>query len=357
MLGTAVRSTIDVVCAVLFAVLATGGILLGDPGTPVRIVLGLPLVLFVPGYVLVAALYPERHSGASVSDESPISRPKETIDGLPAAARFGLSMAFSLAIVPTAAFVANFAVGGVDLAPILVGTCGVVVVLGAVAVVTRSRLPPDGRYRPLSGPRIRPALDRYFRRGTTGMTAERPFEASSGRGVALNLLLAASVLVLLSSVAVGFAVHDGDRFTEFYLATETGDGEYAAASTEAFASGGAPTLYPTVTNQEGGDREYAVVALHQEVDRSGNGTIVVDETELDRFSRSVDAGATERIAHDVDPPATGPNHRIVYLLYVGDAPADPSRDDAYRYVQLWTGEGGQQRLDAGGQQRLDAGGR
>lgn len=349
MLGTAVRSTLDVVSAVLFAILAAAAILRGDPGTPIRIVLGLPLVLFVPGYVLIAALYPERHSGASVSDESPISRPKETIDGLPTATRLGLSLAFSLAIVPTVAFVANFAVGGVGLEPVLLGTVGIVVFLGLVAIVARVRLPPDGRHRPFSGASVRSAVDRYYRRGTDGMIGNRPFEAGSRRGVVLNVVFAASVLVLLSSVAVGFAVHDGDEFTEFYLTTETGDGEYAAASTGAFASGGDPTLYPTVTNAEGGDREYTVVALHQEVDRSGNGTTVVDETELDRFSPSAGAGETARVAHDVDPPATGPEYRLVYLLYVGDAPEDPSRDDAYRYVQLWTGENGQQRLDAGGQ--------
>ncbi|WP_256391977.1 DUF1616 domain-containing protein [Natronoarchaeum rubrum] len=357
MLGTAVRSTLDVVCAVLFAILATAAILRGDPGTPLRIVLGLPLVLFVPGYVLIAALYPERHSGASVSDESPISRPKETIDGLPTATRLGLSLAGSLAIVPTVAFVANFAVGGVGLRPVLLGTVGIVVISGLVAIVARVRLPPDGRYRPLSGASVRSALDRYYRRGTDGMIGNRPFEAGSRRGVILNVVLAASVLVLLSSVAVGFAVHDGDEFTEFYLTTETGDGEYAAASTDAFASGDAPTLHPTVTNQEGGARAYTVVALHQEVDRTESGTTVVDETELDRFSLSADAGETARVAHDVDPPATGSEHRIVYLLYVGDAPDDPSREGAYRYVQLWTGDGGQQQLDAGGELRLDAGGR
>ena len=84
---------------------------------------------------------------------------------------------------------------------------------------------------------------------------------------------------------------------------------------------------------------------------------VIGETELDRFELSADAGETARVAHDVDPPATGSEHRIVYLLYVGDAPDDPSREGAYRYVQLWTGDGGQQQLDAGGELRLDAGGR
>mgnify|MGYP006283402091 CR=1 FL=1 len=349
MIGTAVRSTYDVVSAVLFAVLAAAAILRGDPGTPIRIVLGLPLVLLVPGYVLVAALYPERHSGASVSDESPISRPKETIDGLPTATRLGLAVALSLAIVPSVAFVANFAVGSTGLEPVLLGTCGLVVGLGLFAIVTRLRLPPDGRYRPLSGGGVRSAVDRYYRRGSDGMIDGRPFEAVSGRGVVLNLLLAASVLVLLSSAAIGFAIHDSDDYTEFYLTTETGDGEYAAASSEAFASGDTPTLYPSVTNAEGGDREYTVVALHQEVERAENSTTVVEETELDRFTLSADTGATARVSHDIEPPATGPEYRLVYLLYVGDSPDDPARDGAYRYVQLWTGEGGQQPLDTGGQ--------
>lgn len=334
---SAVRSVLDVVGAVLYAVLVTATVLRADPGTAVRIALGVPLLLLVPGYVLVALLYPERHTGASVSDESPMSRPKDTTDGVSTVGRLGLSLAASLAIVPTVAFVLHFAIGNVALAPVLTVTCGITAILGLTAVVARARLPPDTRYQPPSAAEVATSFSRYFRSDTTGLVGPRPFEATSEREVLFNVALAAAVVLLFSSVAIGFTVPDqGDDFSEFYLVTESDDGEYVPAAPGEFEGDDDWTLSPTIANEEGTDREYTVVVLHQEVDRDGDEMDVDDEEELDRFTRTVADGETERVDHEVSPPETGEDHRLVYLLYADEPPEDPSQENAYRHVQLWT---------------------
>src|SRR5574337_2061409 len=66
------------------------------PNNPARVVLGLPFVLFFPGYVLIAALYPRR------SD----------LDGVE---RVALSLGLSLAVVPLIGLVLNYTLWGIRL--------------------------------------------------------------------------------------------------------------------------------------------------------------------------------------------------------------------------------------------------
>ena len=335
MVTPTVRSTLDVACIVLYAIGATAAILWLDPATPVRIVLGVPLLLFVPGYALIAGLYPQRHMGASVSRESPISRPKETSDGLSIVGRLSLSVAASLAVVPTIAFVLNFAAGGIALRPVLLATSAITAALGLLAVVNRHRLPPDGRFRVAPRARVAGAYNRYVRSEADGLSGVAPFESSSRRETVLNALLVVSVLALLGSVAVAVTVPDrGQSFTEFYLVSENESGEFVAASPAAVEAGAA--VYPTIANEEGEELEYTVVATVETVEREGGETRVVERRELDRFTASVPDGETARLRHDVDAAATGPDRRLTYLLYVGDPPSDPSRENAYRTVHVWT---------------------
>ncbi len=59
---------LDDLIAILAATVILLGVIVGFPDSPVRVVLGLPFVLFFPGYALIAALYPRRDDldGSSV---------------------------------------------------------------------------------------------------------------------------------------------------------------------------------------------------------------------------------------------------------------------------------------------------
>lgn len=72
------------------------------PHSPIRVALGLPFVLFFPGYTLIAALYPRR----------------DDLDGIE---RLALSLGLSLAVVPLIGLVLNYTPWGIRLGPIVAG--------------------------------------------------------------------------------------------------------------------------------------------------------------------------------------------------------------------------------------------
>jgi len=141
--GTAVLLMACSVYAVAAAVALVGF----DLPTAARIPLALPLVLFVPGYGVVSALFPpvdfpERLAGVGREDRHPAF-------GFATAERGVLSVIASIVVVPAVALAAN-PVTGIELTPVLAGVAGVTVVSSAVAVLrirgARNGLArPDGR--------------------------------------------------------------------------------------------------------------------------------------------------------------------------------------------------------------------
>ncbi|NOQ33541.1 MAG: DUF1616 domain-containing protein [Methanosarcinales archaeon] len=95
--------------------------------TPVRVVLGLLLVLFLPGYSLIAALFPG----------------KEDLDSIE---RIALSFGLSIAVVPLLGLVLNYTSYGIRLVPILVVLSVFTVLLAVVACVRRLGLPEGERF-------------------------------------------------------------------------------------------------------------------------------------------------------------------------------------------------------------------
>jgi len=95
--------------------------------TPVRIVLGLLLVLFLPGYSLIAALFPGN----------------DDLDGIE---RIALSFGLSIAVVPLLGLALNYTPFGIRLVPILVVLSAFTVSLAVIACVRRLGLPEGERF-------------------------------------------------------------------------------------------------------------------------------------------------------------------------------------------------------------------
>lgn len=324
--------------------------------TPLRVLFGLGFVLFLPGYAFIAALFPEAGEPAAApdpgdaedapsdADEKPAPVPgtdaaaasetdssaappgstsgdRSGIDGIE---RVALSFGLSIAIVPLIGLILNFTPWGIRLVPVVTAVAGFT--LGSVAVAARRRwaLPPDDRF----GVPYREWLD----------AAEGELFDPDGRtDAALNVVLALSVLLAVGSVGYAVAVPpQGEQFSEFYLLTETPEGELVADDyPETMAVDETAELIVGIGNNEYEPTAYHVVVQLQDVETEGNATVVTERTEIDRFSATVEHNATYQERHSLRPTRTGENLRVQYLLYRDAVPADPTGENAYRELHLW----------------------
>jgi len=293
--------------------------------TPLRVLFGLPFVLFVPGYALIAALFPEAGTlpDDSQSDTANVTKRIRdgSIDGLE---RVALSFGLSIAVTPLIGLVLNFTPWGIRLEPIMVAVSGVTLALTGLAARRRWTLPVADRFRV-------PYRD-WYQSGRAEL-----FEPKSRADMALNVVLVISIL--LAAGSVGYAVtvpKQGESFTEFYLLTENESGELVADEypTE-FEAGESRELVVGIGNHEHRQVNYTVIVEIQRVDIVDNETQIRETTELRRFEPTVGANETWQQRHSVAPEMTGERLRLQYLLYRGDPSTPLNRSAAYRELHLW----------------------
>ena len=94
---------------------------------PIRIILGLLLVLFLPGYALIATLFPR----------------KDDLDGIE---RVALSFGLSIAITPLLGLGLNYTPFGIRLTPVLIVLSVFTIPLAIGAYVRRSRILDEDRF-------------------------------------------------------------------------------------------------------------------------------------------------------------------------------------------------------------------
>jgi len=148
---------------------------------PLRIALGLPFVLFFPGYALLSALFPRR-------------------DNLDRIERLALSFGLSIAIVPLIGLILNYTPWGIKLYPILISVSLFIIVTAAVAYYRQWKLPEADSLRFAFGIHLPHWL---------GMTK-------------LNKILSISLIVaILAAIGcLGYVIatpKQGEKFTEFYI--------------------------------------------------------------------------------------------------------------------------------------------
>ncbi|MFC7202627.1 DUF1616 domain-containing protein [Haloferax namakaokahaiae] len=290
--------------------------------TPLRVVLGLPFVLFAPGYALVAALFPERGPVTiERDDDHDAAVDQRGIDGIE---RVALSFGTSIAVVPLLGLVLNFTPWGIRLVPILVAVGGFTLVGVVVAAGRRTELPPDERF---SVP-----YEAWFDAGKSEL-----FEPATRADAVLNVVLVVSVV--LAAASVGYAVGvptDGESFSEFYLLTENDDGDLVADDyPDELVVGESVPLVVGIGNNEHRQVNYTAVVFLQRVERQNNSTTVLEQDRLAAFSPSLADNETWHRRHRIQPTMTGERLRLTYLLYIGDEPDSPSVENAYRELHLW----------------------
>jgi Predicted membrane protein len=305
---------------VYLSVMCLAILLPGIRDTPIRAALGLPFVLFVPGYLFIAALFPE-----DTTDDA-VDTSQSGIDGIERAA---LSFGMSIAIVPLIGLVLNFTPFGIRLGPIMVSLllfCGIT---GAVATNRRQALPAEEQF----------SIDfwSYYERGVDEL-----YYPDTKADKILNILLVVSVLLAVGSVGYAVAVpKQGESFTELYLLTEDENGELVADNyPQELTSGEPATLTLGIGNNEHQQTSYTTVVTLQQVtliNESANKTRVrVDSQEqIDTYDVALAHNETQHITHEITADTTGDEQRLTYLLYKDAPPANPTAENAYREVHLW----------------------
>jgi len=151
------------------------------PSNALRIALGLPFVLFFPGYVLTAALFPRRN----------------VLDGIE---RVALSFGLSIVVVSLVGVILNYTPWGIKLYPILISLAVFVAVISIVAWYRRRRLGEAGRF-----------------------TVPFRLNLASWRGQKfvdklLTIILIGAILGAIGTLSYVIATPKvGEKFTEFYI--------------------------------------------------------------------------------------------------------------------------------------------
>lgn len=313
-------------------------------GTPLAVALGLPLLLFAPGYGLVSALFPGA-TPETADDATPETAEdvalgtaenatSETADGpglvevrrrgLSTTGRAALGFGVSLALLPVVGLALELSPLAITPTTVLLSVAAATVAFAAVGAFRRLRRPADRRF---SLPLDEWADD--VRRAVSG-------ESFADR--ALSVGLAVAVVASVGVMGYAVAVPGPDQnYTNISLLTQNETGALVAEDyPRNFSAGESKPLVVELTNHRNGRTKYSVVAELQRVEQADDGGAkVLQDRRLATFTPAVDAGRTWRTVHEVTPTMTGEDLRLVYLVYRGEPPEDPSASNAYDHVHVW----------------------
>lgn len=316
--------------------------------TPIRIILGLPFILFLPGYVFIATLFPEKgtkitkketneNTNTDNSSEDNLDQ-NRGIDGIE---RVALSFGTSIAITPLIGLILNFTPFGIRFGPIIVSIGGFTLIFTAIAAYRRQKLPIEERFKV------------PYKKWVEGFRSEF-LDPESRTDKILNILLLLSILLAITSVGYAvFVPKSGEKFTEFYLLTENENGELTASNypTE-FRIGQSKPIVVGIGNHEHTPMNYNISVQLQKIkfkNTSSNNSLnntntnntsinisILDSQELDRLSSPViDHNTSWHTNYMITPTMAGDRQRLLFLLYKGEISQRPSINNSYRNTHLW----------------------
>ena len=276
--------------------------------TFIRVIFTVPVILFIPGYVLIAALFPE----------------KTSIDGIE---RFALSVGLSIAVVPLIGLVLNYTPFGIRLNPIVISLVLFTLIMMIITLYRRARLSDEEKFA-VPFEKVKPALK------------EELFPKNQGKfDKALSIILIAAVIVAaVTTVFVIAFPKDGEKFTEFYI---LGEDKMADDYPEKFPVNSQQFVWIGIGNHEYRDVTYTVetLLLNAEWDSATNSSVIHASMPLDRFEVTVPEGTTYLEEYFFTINDTEYN-RLEFLLYEGTVPeetasAEEKMESAYRDLHLW----------------------
>jgi uncharacterized membrane protein len=249
--------------------------------TVIRTVLGLLLILFLPGYALITSLFPKR-------------------DDLDTIERLALIFGLSIAITPLIGLALNYTPFGIRLDPILASLTGVTLLLSAVAYLRRMKTAEEDRFRVDFGG--------FFRGLMEG------FQGESKTGKILSVILILSIVLAIATTAyIIVKPKEGESFTEFYI----------------LGSGGKASDYPTnlTADQEGN----VIIGIVNHENKKTSYQLVVTSNNTVLKEQTVTLADGEKMEIPFNFTAGAPGERkLEFLLY-----KLPDNNNIYRSLHLW----------------------
>jgi len=250
--------------------------------TPIRVVLGLPLVLFLPGYALIAALFPRN-------------------DDLDSIERIALSFGLNIAVVPLLGLALNYTPFGIRLSPILIVLSIFTVSLAICAYVRRSRIPEEGRFVVGFG-KLFEGIKKSFK--TTDTKIDRILSVIPIISIIIAIFMTAYVII---------TPKEGEKFTEFYV----------------LGPGGKAEDYP-ISLKVGEEGEVSIgVVNHEYTNSSYQLEVRLNGEVIDEKSTELMHNETWEYSFTFKATRAGEDQKLEFLLYKDDV------KDAYRTLHLW----------------------
>jgi uncharacterized membrane protein len=252
--------------------------------TAFRIVLGLPVVLFLPGYALIAALFPR----------------KNDIDAIE---RLALSFGLSIAVVPLIGLVLNFTPWGIRLVPIIISLTLFIFIMVFVAHSRRQQIQEKEKF------------DVNFKKVFDSIRAEIITKPENRTDKILTLVLLVSIILALFMVVyVIVTPKQGEKFTEFYLLGPGGKAEGYPAN---LTAGNAASVIVGVVNHEYDTVNYTL-------------RVKIGEELLNEQQIQIEDNQTWEKPVNFTPASQGSSLKLEFLLYKENNFTIPYRD-----THLW----------------------
>jgi uncharacterized membrane protein len=247
------------------------------PSVVVRIIFGLPFVLFFPGYSLILALFPKKDRIGNIE-------------------RVALSFGLSIAVVPLIGLILNYTPLGITLYSTLYSVAGFIFAMSLVAWLRLRRLDDSERFN-------------------IEFEVNRPTRSGNKWDKVLSLALVAAILGAVGVLGYVLASPKvGEKFTEFYVLGP--EGVAADYPTDISVGEEAGVILGTV-NHEQGTVDYRV-------------EIVVDGTKFNEIGLMTleNEGKWEELV-TFSANHSGNNQKVEFLLYRDGQSA------VYRSIHLW----------------------
>ena len=248
------------------------------PSNALRITLGLPFVLFFPGYVLTAALFPRRNA----------------LDGME---KVALSFGMSIVVVSLVGLILNYTPWGIKLYPILISLAIFVAVISIVAWYRRWRLGESERFTI------------PFRLNLASWRRQNFVDK------VLSTILITAILGAMGTLGYVIATPKiGEKFTEFYILGLEGQ---AIEYPKEMRTGEQGRVLVGIVNREQETVSYWVKVTIDEVTLNGISPVVLHHE--DRWEQEV----------GFIPAQLGDNQKVEFSLY------KQGQSEAYRVIHLW----------------------